>query len=46
MLVFNIIKSCHMVASNMDRYFSLEKRDQEKRISSSERTQEGINHTR
>jgi len=46
MLVFNIIKLCHMVVGNMDHYFYLGKHDQGKWISSSERMQEGINHTR
>ena len=46
MLVFNIIISCHMVASNMDYCFYLEKHDQEKKISSSKRIQESISHTR
>ena len=31
MLVFNTIMACHMVASNMDHYFYLEKNDQDKR---------------
>ena len=31
MLVFNIIKSCCMVAGNVDHYFYLEKHDQEKK---------------
>ena len=46
MLVFNIIMSCRMVAGNMDHYFYLEKHDQGKRISFSERMQKGIGHTR
>ena len=46
MLVFNIIMSFCMVAGNMDHYFYLEKHDQKKRISSSERMQESISHTR
>jgi len=32
--------------SNMDQYFYLEKHDQEKLISSSERIQEGTSHTK
>ena len=35
-----------MVVDKMDHYFYLEKHDQGKRISSSERMQEGISHTR
>jgi len=46
MLVFNTIMSCHMVAGNMDHYFYLETHDQRQRISSSEKIQEGIGHTR
>ena len=36
MLVFNIIKSCHMVAGNKDHHFYFEKHDQRKWISSYE----------
>ncbi len=46
MLVFNIIMSCCVVASNMDHYFYHEKHDQKKMISYSEGMQEGISHTR
>lgn len=46
MLVLNIIMPRRMVAGNMDHYFYIEKHDQGKRISSSEKMQEGISHTR
>jgi len=46
MLVFNIIKSCHMVAGNKDHYFYFEKHDQRKGITSDERMSKGMSHTR
>ena len=46
MLVFNIIMSWCMDVGNMDHYFSLEKHDQGKMISSSKRMHVDIGHTR
>lgn len=46
MLVSSIINPCRMVVGNMDHYFYLEKHDQGKSMSSSERMQEGIRNTR